>query len=247
MSHTLFISDLHLDQSAPKVTAAFFHFLKHDAPKADALYILGDFFELWVGDDDRTEFNQGIIKRLAEFCESGIPVYLMHGNRDFLIGKKFLQSCGVTLIKDPTIINLYGERIYLTHGDSLCTLDIKHQKFRKLTGNRFYRAAALKFPLSMRRKYGRVFREKSKQQNRINANEIIDVAEEEVQRVMAEHEVQKMIHGHTHRPNIHQIQINHQPATRIVLGAWYSAGNLLRHCDDGQYSLEALPFKEIAV
>src|SRR3989344_7547309 len=129
--HSLFISDLHLDSSRPQTTALFLHFMQNEALKAEALFILGDFFEYWIGDDDRSSFNEHIKAALREAVEKGLPIYFMHGNRDFLISSTFARECGLQLIEEPYLINLYGRPTLLVHGDSLCTLDIKHQKSRQ--------------------------------------------------------------------------------------------------------------------
>lgn len=240
-SHTLFISDLHLDPNEPKVTDAFCRFLTHQASEADALYILGDFFEAWVGDDDLTEYHQHIIHTLRQFTRQNIPVYFMHGNRDFLIGKKFVKMTGVQLIPDPTLIQLYGKPILLLHGDSLCILDSKHQKSRRIMHNKLCQKAVLLLPLSYRRKVGRRIRERSYQRNQNIADNIMDVADIEVTRVMTANKTQLMIHGHTHRPAIHELTIANQPAQRIVLGAWHQGGTILKYKSNGEHQLEAVP------
>lgn len=236
-SHTLFISDLHLSEEEPLTTKIFLNFLENQAKAADALYILGDFFEVWIGDDDRSEYNNHITKALRRYTASGIPTYLMHGNRDFLIGKRFAKATGVRLLKEPTIIELYQTPILLLHGDSLCTLDIKHQKSRKTMHNRFYQRMVLMLPLRIRRHYADQIRSKSRHRKKNIANNIMDVTPNEVTRVMSEAQVQTLIHGHTHRPAIHSIEINQQAAKRIVLGAWHHQGSYLRYDKDGRCEL----------
>jgi len=227
-SKTFFISDLHLCQEQPQITKIFLDFLKTKATEADALYILGDFFEVWIGDDDRNAFNQMIIQALRAFTDTGIPTYFMHGNRDYLIGKRFAKASGVQLLKEPTVINLYGSPILLLHGDSLCTLDIKHQKARKMMHNRFYQLITLSLPLKLRRHIAGRLRNTSKENKRQLENHIMDVTPEEVLHVMREAKVKTLIHGHTHRPAIHNIKIDNQNAQRIVLGAWHKQGNYLK-------------------
>ena len=227
-SKTFFISDLHLCQEQPQITNIFLDFLKTKATEADALYILGDFFEVWVGDDDRNAFNQIIIQALRAFTDTGIPTYFMHGNRDYLIGKRFAKASGVQLLKEPTVINLYGSPILLLHGDSLCTLDIKHQKARKMMHNRFYQLITLSLPLKLRKHIAGRLRNTSKENKRQLENHIMDVTPDEVLRVMREAKVKTLIHGHTHRPAIHDIKIDDQDAQRIVLGAWHKQGNYLK-------------------
>ena len=226
MSYTLFISDLHLASNEPIITQAFKSLLSDQAQKADALYILGDFFETWIGDDDQCPFNLDIIRTLRHFIDTTkIPIYFMHGNRDFLIGKRFAKQAGILLLEDPTIITLYGKRILLLHGDSLCTLDAHYQAFRKKRSHPLFKIMTYMIPLSIRRKIAPKLREKSKQhQKNIDAT-IMDVSPHEVTRFFDEYQPDLMIHGHTHRPAIHD---NH----RIVLGAWHDKASMLFVYDD---------------
>lgn len=159
-AHTLFISDLHLERGTPLVTAHFLNFMKYQAPNADATYILGDFFEAWIGDDNHTPFNRKVIESLQIVTHSK-PIYFMRGNRDFLIGKKFAAVSGVILLKDPSIIQLYSKSVLLTHGDSLCTLDHKHQIYRRNIMKPWVQKLILSLPLSLRRKLAKVSRTKS--------------------------------------------------------------------------------------
>ncbi len=236
-SHTLLISDLHLCQEAPESTRIFLNFLENQAKDADALYILGDFFEVWIGDDNHCDFNVQIIQALRQYTASGIPTYFMRGNRDFLIGKRFAKATGVAFLKEPTMIELYNKPILLLHGDSLCTLDVKHQKARKVMHNRFYQQMSLRLPLRIRKHYANRFRNVSHRNKNNLSNNIMDVTPSEVTRVMSEFNVTTLIHGHTHRPAIHTIEINQQPAKRIVLGDWQHQGSYLRVDEDGKYEL----------
>lgn len=224
-SHTLFISDLHLCEHETQITRTFFDFLENTAPKADALYILGDFFESYVGDDNRTDFINSIIDALAKLTKTGLPVFLMHGNRDFLIGKAFAAASGVTLISDPTIITLYHQKLLLMHGDSLCTLDKSHQRFRKITGNKIIQTLFLWLPLSFRKKLADDLRKESMKENRYKSAEIMDVSQAEVDRFIKKYHADKLIHGHTHRPMVSE--------KRIVLGSWETQGNYLSVSEDG--------------
>lgn len=217
---TLFISDLHLEKDHPETAQAFLHFLATEALKADALYILGDFFEVWIGDDDEDEFHTTIANALKQFTESGIPIYFMHGNRDFLIGKKFANRTGIKILPDPTVINLYGTRVLLMHGDSLCTLDKKHQRFRQLTHMFLIQKIFLILPLCIRKKIAQFFRRKSRSHLHHLPRYIMDVTPEAVIKVMQQHDSRILIHGHTHQPNIHHFNIDSQPVQRIVLSAW---------------------------
>ncbi len=236
-SRTLFISDLHLSEEYPDTVKIFLNFLKTQARDADALYILGDFFEVWIGDDDQTVFNTQIIQALREFTRTGIPTFFMHGNRDFLIGKHFAKTTGIQLLKEPTIVELYNKPVLLLHGDSLCTLDIKHQKSRKIMHNRFCQKLALMLPLRVRRHYANRLRGVSRNNKNNLAANIMDVIPEEVLRVMKKSNVNTLIHGHTHRPDIHKFSINHQEAQRIVLGAWHHQGSYLQVDEGGAHSL----------
>ncbi len=233
MTHfTLFISDLHLDPSTPHITENFFHFLDQIAPKADALYILGDFFEAYIGDDDNNSFLQTLKKRLAEFTCNGPPTFLMHGNRDFLIGKKFAKETGVTLISDPTCVTLYHQKILLMHGDSLCTNDKSHQRFRIITQNKLIKKILLSLSLSFRQKLASKLRQESKQHNKYKLTDIMDVTQEAVVKAMRKFHVNTLIHGHTHRCATHAFSIDNRPSKRIVLDAWHEQGHYLRVDED---------------
>ncbi|EAX31987.1 UDP-2,3-diacylglucosamine diphosphatase [Coxiella burnetii] len=238
MRHTLFISDLHLEEETPSITAHFLYFLKHQAPKADAIYILGDFFEAWIGDDNQTPFNRKIIESLQTLARTK-PTYFMRGNRDFLIGQRFAAMTGVSLLEDPSVIQLYNKPVLLMHGDSLCTLDHKHQAYRRKIMKPWVQKLMLSLPLSLRRKLAKKFREQSRRHNRTLSYEIKDVTPEEVNRVMKEQNVELLIHGHTHRPAIHDSTINGNPTKRIVLGAWHHGGSVLRYAQDGSFELQA--------
>jgi UDP-2,3-diacylglucosamine hydrolase len=237
-SHTLFISDLHLSEACPQTTEILLHFLENTAKHADALYILGDFFELWLGNDDRTPLNEQIKAALRQYTHQGIPTYFMHGNRDFLVRQDFSQETGVTLLKEPTRLHLYGQDVLLLHGDSLCTLDKRHQKFRKIIHNRFCQTLALSLPLSIRKYYGQRIRSTSSERKSHLPDNIMDVSPEEVTRVMTEAQVNTLIHGHTHRPAIHSIDGGKKK--RIVLGAWHTKGSYLRIDEDNQATLEEI-------
>ncbi|OGT45577.1 MAG: UDP-2,3-diacylglucosamine diphosphatase [Gammaproteobacteria bacterium RIFCSPHIGHO2_12_FULL_38_11] len=230
---TLFISDLHLDASQPQINNTFFYFLEHIAPTADALYILGDLFELAIGDDDNTVFTQSIIRALSRIIEKGVPVFLMHGNRDFLIGKSFATRSGVTLISDPTVIELNNQKILLMHGDSLCTQDKSHQRFRKITHNKIIQKLFLSLPLSFRRKIANQMRKESVQYNSKKSAEIMDVTESAVDAAIKKYHASKLIHGHTHKPHLGE--------KRIVLDAWHNHGNYLQVDHDGKMILINIP------
>lgn len=216
----LFISDLHLSEERPAITRAFFNFLDNQARDADALYILGDFFEVWVGDDDDAPFARTIVERLREYRDTGTPLYFMHGNRDFLVGQQFAQATGAVLLTDPTVIELHGTPILLMHGDSLCTKDTEYMAFRQQARSSQWQQGLLSQPLEARRALAMQLRQQSKSMNSLKAEDIMDVTAEEVLKEMEAHKVRTLIHGHTHRPARHAIEVNGQAAERIVLGDW---------------------------
>ncbi|WP_323753684.1 UDP-2,3-diacylglucosamine diphosphatase [Marinobacter sp.] len=217
---TLFISDLHLEESRPDITGAFLGFLQNEAMGVERLYILGDFFEAWIGDDERTPLQEQVAAALREVRDSGTAIYLMHGNRDFLIGEDFCARAGATLLDDPTVIDLYGTPALLMHGDSLCVDDVEYQKFRANMRNPKTVAMLLARPLKDRQLMARQLREISMAKNQGKAESIMDVNLDEVVKEFERHDVQLMIHGHTHRPAVHELEANNSPARRIVLGDW---------------------------
>ncbi|WP_373388485.1 UDP-2,3-diacylglucosamine diphosphatase [Pseudomonas alcaligenes] len=235
----LLISDLHLEEQRPDITRAFVHFLQTRARQAEALYILGDFFEVWVGDDGMSPFQHDIARALRSLSDAGTRIYLMHGNRDFLIGRAFCREAGCTLLKDPSIVRFNGEPVLLMHGDSLCTLDKGYMKLRRLLRNPISLFILRHLPLTTRRKLARKLRSESRAQTRMKAREIIDVTPDEVPRIMAEYGVRTLIHGHTHRPAEHQLDVNGQSARRIVLGDWDRQGWALQIDEQG---LHQAPF-----
>lgn len=219
---TLFISDLHLEESRPDITDAFLTFLREKAAGVEQLYILGDFFEAWIGDDERTPLQEQIAAALKQLSDSGTAIFLMHGNRDFLIGEDFCHRAGATLLDDPTVIDLYGTPTLLLHGDSLCTADVEYQKFRTNMRNPQMQKMMLARPLEDRQQMAKQLRALSMAKNQGKAEDIMDVTPEEVVKELEAHGVQLMIHGHTHRPAVHELKANGKPARRIVLGDWHS-------------------------
>lgn len=229
----LLISDLHLEEKRPDITRAFLHFLVTRARQAEALYILGDFFEVWIGDDGMTPFQHEIAGALRELSASGTRIYLMHGNRDFLIGKRFCREAGCTLLSDPHKVQMGGDPVLLMHGDSLCTLDVGYMKLRRWLRNPLSLLILRNLPLSTRQKLARKLRNESRAQTRMKASDIVDVTPEEVVKIMARHDVRTLIHGHTHRPAAHELNVNGHAARRIVLGDWDRQGWALQVDDDG--------------
>ncbi|MBD2859116.1 UDP-2,3-diacylglucosamine diphosphatase [Spongiibacter sp. KMU-158] len=242
--HRLFISDLHLDPSRPDITRAFLRFIDEQARSADELYILGDFFESWIGDDDSSELIETIRSALRSLSqpESGAPtaVFFMHGNRDFLLSEAFCRSCGMTLLNDPSTIELNGVKTLLLHGDSLCIDDVEYMQFRKMLRSAAWQQDVLSKPLDERRALAQHLRMASKEANSNKAQDIMDVNSGEVLRVINEASAALMIHGHTHRPARHLIKESTLPAERIVLGDWENSAIFLRSNKDN-LSLETWP------
>lgn len=229
--HTLFIADLHLAADRPDITAAFLRFLREKAVSAQALYILGDLFEVWIGDDNPEPLLAEVADALKALSNQGVALYFIHGNRDFFLRKAYAGRCGMTLLPPSQVIDLYGTPTLIMHGDSLCTLDIAYQKFRKWWNQPWWQWLMLNMPLWYRQRLARKARARSaehKQQYKLQAQpQIMDVTPEEVPRVMAEAGVSKLIHGHTHRPAVHQLNVNGETAERYVLGDWYTQSSYL--------------------
>jgi UDP-2,3-diacylglucosamine hydrolase len=238
---TLFISDLHLEKERPDITQAFFHFIDNTANHAESLYILGDFFEAWIGDDFEDEFTNKIKSKLKSLSDKGVSINLMHGNRDFLIGHDFCASIGCTLLKDPTVINLYNNKILLCHGDHLCTQDKDYMKFRNMVRNTEWQRDFLNRPITERLTIARQLRDASQHQTPHKDNAILDVTPTEIAPFMEKFGVNTLIHGHTHRPSIHKLFIANTPAQRIVLGDWYQQQSYLI-VKDGAYDLKFKTF-----
>ena len=220
----LFISDLHLTPECPAVARAFCHYLCHRAIEADALYILGDFFEYWVGDDAMDEFQFDIARRLRQYTDTGRPLYLMPGNRDFGIGKSFLKQTGITWLQDPTLVEINQRKILLLHGDSLCTHDQQYQRYRRFIRNPLVLALLRLTPLSYRRNVGARIRRNSRAAKAGKSLEIMDVTTSAVVQVMEKYRVDTLIHGHTHRPDIHDVALKQGVGKRYVLGDWTDTG-----------------------
>eukprot|EP00659_Diplonema_papillatum_P001362 gene1362-2107_t len=228
-------------EERPDITRAFLDLLHGRARSAQALYILGDFFEAWIGDDGMTPFQRSICQALRELSDSGTQIFIMHGNRDFLIGKAFCKAAGATLLKDPSVVQLAGEPVLLMHGDSLCTRDLGYMKLRRILRNPITLFILRHLPLRTRHKLARKLRSESRAQTRMKTNDIVDVTPEEVPRVMQQFGVRTLVHGHTHRPAIHKLQIGEQAAKRIVLGDWDKQGWALQ-VDEQGFQLAAFDF-----
>lgn len=229
---TLFISDLHLHESRPLVTRAFFHFLHTQASQAKELYILGDFFDAWVGDDDDSDLPQDVARELSALKQQGTDIYFMHGNRDFLLGENYAQKSGMVLLPESCVIDLYGTPTLLLHGDTLCTADTEYQQFRTMVRSKHWQQQILSQPLAARRALAAQLREKSQSMNSMKAEDIMDVTPAEVTAQMEQNQAIRLIHGHTHRPARHPLVINNKPAERIVLGDWHSHGWCIKANDN---------------
>lgn len=225
---TLFIADLHLQTEEPAITAGFLRFLAGTAREADALYILGDLFEAWIGDDDPNPLHQQIAQAIKAVVDSGVPCYFIHGNRDFLLGQRFAQACGMQLLPQEQVLNLYGRNVLIMHGDTLCTDDAGYQAFRAKVHQPWLQKLFLTLPLFIRRRIAAKMRAGSKAANSSKSLSIMDVNQHAVVEAMEKHQVQWLIHGHTHRPAVHELTANNAPAYRAVLGAWHSEGSMVR-------------------
>ncbi|MGO4701542.1 UDP-2,3-diacylglucosamine diphosphatase [Dyella sp. 2RAB6] len=231
--HTLFIADLHLDAARPQITRLFEDFLASDeARSADAVYILGDLVEAWIGDDDDAELPARIAAATQALSDAGVPVYFMVGNRDFLLGEKFAQRAGFSLLEDGTVHPLYGRPTLLMHGDVLCTDDVAYQAVRKQVRTPQWQAQILAMPLEARRAFAAQARADSKAHTGSTMETIMDVNADAVAEAMRKAGVTRLIHGHTHRPAVHRIEVDGVPAERIVLGDWYEHGSVLRVTPD---------------
>lgn len=237
---TLFISDLHLCPDRPEIINLFLSFLKQNKNKIDALYILGDLLEYWIGDEavDKPE-NLNLIAGLRKFS-SMTPLFVMHGNRDFLLGKGFATSTGCSLLPDdPTVIELYGQPVLLMHGDLLCTDDTDYMAFRKMVRDPAWQQAALAKTVEQREQLSRQYREFSKTAMADKKPEIMDVNQQTVEQTMRQYNVNFLIHGHTHRPGRHEFQLDGKSVIRTVLGDWYEQGSVLI-CDEKNCHLTTL-------
>ena len=237
---TLFISDLHLEAERPEIGEQFLAFLAGPARDAEALYILGDLFEAWIGDDDPSEYYAGMKQAIRALADSGVPVYFMHGNRDFMIGPRFAGEAGVTLLEDPYAVELYGEKVLLSHGDFLCTDDVEYQQVRAMTRNPEWQAMMMAKSVAERIAFAQQARATSAARHASMQEEIADVNQEAVEATIREHGCDVLLHGHTHRPAVHPFHVDERPVHRIVLGDWYEQGSMVEWDDDGP-RLEQLP------
>jgi UDP-2,3-diacylglucosamine hydrolase len=236
---TLFISDLHIDATRPAITEQFLSFLAAEARHAEALYILGDLFESWVGDDDADPAQAAAIAGLKALTLSGVPCFVMHGNRDFLLAAEFCRMSGAELLPDPIILTLYGERILVMHGDALCTDDRAYQRLRATVREADWQRQFLALSVAARRALAGAARAGSQAHTATLEYAIADVNVESVATALRAAGIATLLHGHTHRPAIHALQVDGRPCTRIVLGDWYDQGSVLRWSRSGP-ELESL-------
>jgi UDP-2,3-diacylglucosamine hydrolase len=236
---TLFVSDLHLDAQHPEITRQFLEFLDGEARQAESLYILGDLFEVWIGDDDPDPEKRRVLTGLKALTDSGVPCYVMHGNRDFLLGERFCRDTGCRLLEDPTIIHLHGQRVLTMHGDALCTDDHAYQNLRAMVRDPGWQKMFLALSHEQRRALAEQARAGSKAHIAQAMRAIMDVNPQAVTEAMRAADVTLLLHGHTHRPNVHRFDLDGTPAARIVLGDWYDQGSVLRWDEHG-FDLESL-------
>lgn len=230
----IFISDLHMDANHPEISIKFNQLLGSDHSCTDGLYILGDLFEAWIGDDEDSEFQREIMKNIRQAVDAGLKVYIMRGNRDFLLGQDFLQKTGCKMLQDEEKIDVYGTPVLLMHGDTLCTNDKKYQRIRKYARNQMLQNVFMQFPLSFRKKIAEKARKTSDAHTSKTDMSTMDVAQNAVKEVMQKHKVQYLVHGHTHLPDIHMFACNGQNCERIVLPAWHNGGTILEWFSNGE-------------
>ncbi|WP_133718509.1 UDP-2,3-diacylglucosamine diphosphatase [Methylocaldum gracile] len=232
-NETLFISDLHLSVTRPEITQRFLRFLKRRASDAERLYVLGDLFDAYLGDDDNFSPNREVKSAFRQLTDSGIKVYFQHGNRDFLLGESFARETGIRLLADYEVIDLFGVSTLITHGDLLCTDDVQYQRARERIRTEAWKQAALSKPLWLRRMYARWYRFKSRLDKRGKTAEIMDVNPEAVRETMSRYGVDQLIHGHTHRPAIHEFEIENKRCRRFVLPEWGDGETVLCWSQEG--------------
>ena len=233
MPVTLFISDLHLEDGAPDRTRWLLDFLAGPARSAEAVYILGDLFEYWIGDDALSDTAREVALAIAALGEPGVPVHFMHGNRDFLVGEQYASLAGMELLPETRVVDLHGTPTLLLHGDSLCTDDLAYQAFRQQARNPDWQQAMLALPVAERLRLAQTARAESREHTGSVSMEIMDVNPGAVSEAFREHRVSRMIHGHTHRPAHHVIDLDGQRAERIVLADWYAEGSYLEVSERG--------------
>ncbi len=242
MIQAFFVSDIHLSESEPGIARLFFDFLENEAPNARSLYILGDLFDAWAGDDDIGDpFNHEVVSRLGRVSSGGVDVHVMHGNRDFLMGSRFFEEAGAIHLPDPHVIEFEDRKIVLTHGDMLCTGDAEYQAFRKTVRNESWQSEFLQQPLSIRKEIISNLRKSSEEKKQEKPSGIMDADQHAVESMLVAHDCRLMIHGHTHKPARHRFEMGDERCERWVLGDWHErnasciafGGGALRFIDAG--------------
>jgi len=237
---TLFISDLHLEAGKPEIGRQFLEFLEGEARDADAVYILGDLFESWVGDDDPNPHYADMKSAIRSLVDAGVPVFFMHGNRDFMISTQFAEETGVTILDDPKTIELHGDKVMLSHGDALCIDDKQYQQVRLMTRNPEWQAMMRAKPLAERIAFAENARRESQAYFDSVGEDIMDVNQDAVVGTFRNRNIDILLHGHTHRPAIHEIDLGGRVGRRIVLGDWFEQGSVVRWDEHGP-RLETIP------
>ncbi len=239
MQKHLFISDLHLSPERPDIIQLFIHFLNTRTRDIGSLYILGDLLEYWLGDDDKASGLNDVFSCMKQKADNGLKIYLMHGNRDFLMGEQLAERTGCTLINEPYITEFNNTPVLLMHGDILCTDDVRYQELRLMLRNPAWQADFLSKPLQERQQMALALRKQSKEETQSKAENIMDVNTDAVSQAFTENSVPLIIHGHTHRPAIHELTVNKKPVKRIVLGDWYKQGSVLEFTDPDNFELKS--------
>ena len=241
-ARALFVADVHLCETRPAASARFFSFLRETAPDASALYILGDLFEAWVGDDDlKSPLHREVANHLSTLAAQGVQTFFMHGNRDFMLAGHYAQLCGMQLLSDPVVIDLFGTSTLLTHGDTLCTADIDYQRYRRVVRHPLVIRVLNALPLTLRHALARRARTGSEQAKTQKPHAIMDVDPVAVTDIFTRYGVQRMIHGHTHRPAHHQFIVNGEKYERWVLPDWYGDSGGYIACDTDSCQLITSP------
>ncbi len=236
----LFVSDLHLDSASPIAIATFLEFVDREARHSHGLFILGDLFESWIGDDDEDPSRRRVCNALRGLTAAGVPCRVQHGNRDFLLGAGFEARTGCELLPDPYVLHVGARRFVISHGDALCTRDAAYQRFRGVVRNRAVQRGWLALPLAARRGLANALRDGSRRHTRATPGEVMDVTTEAVDALLRATGADVLVHGHTHRPGVHALEVDGRACTRVVLGDWYEQGSLLEVQADGSFALQAV-------
>ena len=239
---TVFLSDIHISDQHPEISEHFKEFLLNEKSKINTIYILGDLFEYWLGDDDPNPSYGEIKLLLKKLSQKGLSIFFIHGNRDFLIGEKFAEEAGCHILRDPKVIDLFGKKVLISHGDIFCKDDKKYQSFRDQTRDPEWKKSILGKPLHFREEFAKQARLESIKHTSSKKNEIMDVNKDEILKMYEKYNVDIIIHGHTHRPAIHDVFFNGRNCQRIVLGDWYEQGSILK-CDETGFDLIKLDRK----